>query len=59
MTETRTNTLLQTPLKVINVGLEGFAGDLKAAGTPVVHVAWVPPARGNAKLAALLGKLGS
>jgi hypothetical protein len=24
----------------------------------VTHVAWAPPARGNAKLAALLAKLG-
>jgi FdrA protein len=50
--------LLTTPVKVVNVGLEGFAGDLRALGVPVVHVQWQPPAGGDARLAALLGKLG-
>lgn len=53
------NTLLMTPPKVINIGLEAFAVDLKAAGAQVVHIAWTPPARGDATLAALLAKLGS
>ncbi|MFM9938519.1 MAG: hypothetical protein ACKVP7_03360 [Hyphomicrobiaceae bacterium] len=51
--------LLAGPPKVINVGLEGFARELESAGAPVVHVAWVPPARGDTKLARLLGVLGS
>ena len=51
--------LLAAPPKVINIGLEGFATDLAASGAAVVHVAWTPPARGDAKRAALLGKLGS
>jgi hypothetical protein len=50
--------LLTEPVHVINVGLEGFAAELKAHGTPVTHVQWSPPAGGNEKLAALLGKLG-
>jgi hypothetical protein len=50
--------LLTGPVHVINVGLEGFAAELKAHGTPVSHVQWSPPAGGNEKLAALLGKLG-
>ena len=51
--------LLSGKPKVINVGLEAFADELKTSGAAVVHVAWVPPAGGNAKLAALLSKLGS
>ncbi len=51
--------LLTRPVSVINVGLEGFATDLRVLGVPVVHVQWSPPAGGDAKLAALLAKLGS
>ena len=51
--------LLTNPVSVINVGLEGFANELKSAGVPVVHVQWQPPAGGDAKLAALLAKLGT
>ena len=50
--------LLQEPIYVVNVGLEGFARDLENPGTPVVHVDWSPPARGAARLANLLSKLG-
>ena len=50
--------LLESDLTVINVGLEDFAADLQGQGIDVVHVEWVPPAGGNAKLAALLAKLG-
>jgi FdrA protein len=51
--------LLGGPPTVINIGLERFATDLVAAGVAVTQVQWQPPARGNAKLAALLAKLGS
>ena len=51
--------LLTSDLTVINVGLKDFASDLRAQGVDVVHVEWVPPAGGNAKLAALLAQLGS
>ncbi len=50
--------LLNTPVRVINVGLEGFATELKEQGIPVTHVQWQPPAGGDEKLAALLAKLG-
>ncbi len=53
----RSNDLLNSPLHVINVGLEGFAQDLEDQGVSVVHLDWSPPAGGNAKLAALLSKL--
>ena len=54
-----TSTLLTRPVKVINVGLERFTTELEVQSVPVVQVEWVPPAGGNAKLAALLAKLGS
>jgi FdrA protein len=44
---------------VINVGLEGFAQDLRAQGVPVTYVQWQPPAGGDEKLARLLAKLGT
>ena len=50
--------LLTAPVRVINVGLEGFAEELKAQGVAVTHVQWSPPANGDPKLAALLAKLG-
>lgn len=50
--------LLTEPVRVVNVGLDGFADELKAQGVPVTHVQWAPPANGDPKLAALLAKLG-
>ena len=50
--------LLCQPVRVINVGLEGFALELAAQGVAVVHVQWAPPAGGDETLAALLGRLG-
>ena len=52
------NGLLSRPPTVVNVGLEGFARDLEAAGARVVQVDWSPPAGGDPKMAALLAKLG-
>jgi FdrA protein len=50
-------TTLQKPLEAINVGLESFAENLKAQGTPTVHVDWKPPAGGNERLMAILEKM--
>lgn len=52
------NGLLSDPPAVVNIGLEGFARDLEAAGARVVQVEWSPPAGGDAELAAILAKLG-
>ena len=49
--------LLNRPIEVVNVGLPGFAHDLHSQHIPVVQVDWAPPARGNAELAALVGRL--
>ena len=51
--------LLNAPLKVINVGLESFSHELKSIGVPVVHVSWTPPANGDPKLADILSKMGA
>ncbi len=52
-------TLLGQPLKVINLGLEGFADELERQGVAVLRVDWRPPAGGDPKLADLLSKLGA
>ena len=57
--EKEPSTLLEAPPRVINVGLERFAEDLAAQGVTVQHVDWSPPAGGDARLAALLSKLGT
>ena len=49
--------LLTGEVKVINVGLEGFAETLEGLGVPVVEVDWRPPAGGDPRLAGLLAKL--
>ena len=51
--------LLTRPVVVVNVGLDRFADELRANGATVTQVQWSPPAGGNARLAAILSKLGS
>lgn len=50
-------TVLEQPLRVVNIGLELFAQDLAARGVVVVHVDWRPPAGGDIRLASLLERL--
>jgi FdrA protein len=59
MRDRETNTLLDEPLKVVNIGLEGFADELAEQGIAVVHLDWAPPAGGDPALARLLSKLGT
>jgi hypothetical protein len=49
--------LFSAEVRVINVGLEGFALDLERFDVPVVHVRWIPPAGGDPIKAALLARL--
>jgi FdrA protein len=51
--------LISKPLNIVNIGLEGFAQELKQQSIAVTHVEWSPPAGGNPKIAALLLKLGT
>jgi hypothetical protein len=52
------STLLNAPLKVINVGLSLFAESLRQQGTVVLEVDWRPPAGGDMELLGLLDRLG-
>lgn len=45
------------PLRVINLGIEMFADDLKTSGVEVVQLDWRPPSGGNPRLTALLASL--
>ena len=58
MDKSSVDKLLEAPVKVINIGLQGFAIELAQQGVDVVHVDWVPPAGGDPKLADLLSRLG-
>lgn len=49
--------LMAVAPRVINVGLEGFADDLRDAGARVVHFDWRPVAGGNKRMARLLQAL--
>lgn len=49
--------LFSAQLKVVNLGNEGFAKDLKNIGTKVIHLDWKPVARGNVELIRALDKL--
>ena len=49
--------LLTDGPRVINLGLEQFADQLKTCNVPVVHVDWRPPAGGDVRLASLLERL--
>jgi len=42
--------LFQQDLKVANVGLQGFADNVAAAGGQVTHLSWAPPAGADAAL---------
>ena len=52
-------TLLTGPVRVVNVGLAGFARDLAANRAEVVQVDWTPPAGGSAELLSALSRLES
>ncbi len=56
---TETDKLLQAEVRVINIGLQGFARDLESRKTAVVHVEWSPPAVSDPRIASLLSKLGA
>ncbi len=51
--------LLKSGVRVVNIGLKGFAHDLEKQHAPVIHVDWSPPAKGDPKLRDLLAKLGA
>jgi FdrA protein len=52
------NLLFEGDLRVINMGLEIFAENLKKEGVDTLQMNWRPPAGGNEKLSSLLKRLG-
>lgn len=44
-------------LKIINIGIQTFAEDLKKQNVEVIHVDWRPPAGGDMEILELLDKL--
>lgn len=57
--EDATRRLLRDGAEVVNIGLAEFAQALEGCGVPVVQLDWSPPAAGDARLIALLDRLGS
>jgi hypothetical protein len=53
-----TDRLLQTEVRVVNIGLREFALDLERCKVAVVHVDWSPPAVTDPRISDLLAKLG-
>jgi hypothetical protein len=51
--------LLAGPVRVVNIGLAGFARDLAANGTAVAQVDWIPPAGGRPELISALDQVSS
>ena len=49
--------LFQSELKVINVGLEGFADAINHSGGSATNVAWRPPAEGDVEMGQALARL--
>jgi hypothetical protein len=45
------------PPRVVSLGLDLFARTLETLDVPVVHLAWAPPAGGDARLAGLLARV--
>jgi FdrA protein len=52
------NELFNRELKVINMGLDSFADNLRKEEVEVVQLDWKPPAGGSKHLISLLEKLG-
>lgn len=53
-----TDELLRAEVRVINIGLRGFADEMRSCNVPVIHVDWSPPAVTDQRVASLLAKLG-
>lgn len=49
--------LFAEDLNVVNVGLQGFADNIGAAGGQVTQLSWAPPAGANAELGRMLASL--
>lgn len=50
--------MLDSKIKVINIGIDSFADDMRKQGADVVNVDWRPPPVLDKKTIDLLDKLG-
>jgi hypothetical protein len=48
------NDIFGKELKILNIGLEQFADDLKSQGIQCIQLNWRPPAQGDPEAADLL-----
>ena len=51
--------LLSEPLRIVNIGIKGFADAFKEQQVPVVQVDWMPPAGGDPETVSRLASLES
>ena len=49
--------ILGSELKIVNVGVIGFAESVEEQGAEVVHIDWSPPAGGDTEMTELLDRL--
>ncbi len=49
--------LLNTPLVVINIGVQDFGAALEEQGVRVIYVEWLPPAGGDQEMIDILDQL--
>jgi hypothetical protein len=49
--------LFNSPIAIINIGLEHLVEPLRQKGVPFVHIDWHPPASGNKALLQKIMKL--
>ena len=52
-------TMLNQPIKVVNIGLRSFNDALEKQGVLAVHLEWRPPAGGDPKLLSILEKMAN
>ena len=49
--------LLESKLKVINMGIQQFSDQLREEGQQVIQMAWRPPAGGNQEMLDIIDRL--
>lgn len=49
--------VFEDPLRIVNIGLDGFADDFAEEGIEVIRLDWRPPSGGDSRLAMILAKL--
>jgi hypothetical protein len=55
---TKADSLLNSEIRVVNIGLRQFAANLEERKVAVINVDWSPPAVSDPKIRDLLARLG-